>query len=235
MSVTTLGLIPARGGSKGIPGKNVRPLFGKPLIAYTIEAAARARCISRIVVSTDDPAVAQTASVWGAEAPFIRPAELGLDTTPMLPVMQHAVRSLEAGGSYYDLICLLQPTSPMRTPDDIDACIDLLQDTGADTVISVLPVPDRHNPHWVFEPDGAGGLRLSTGEATPIPRRQDLPPAWHREGSIYVVRRDVLMDRNTLYGSKIAGYVMDAARSVNIDEPADWDAAVSLMARFQTS
>lgn len=233
--MTTLGLIPARGGSKGIPGKNVRPLFGKPLIAYTIEAAAQAQRISRIVVSTDDPAVAQAASVWGAEVPFIRPAELGADTTPMLPVMQHAVRTLEERGSRYDLICLLQPTSPMRTPDDIDTCIGLLQDTGADTVISVLPVPEKHNPHWVFEPDGAGGLRLSTGEATPIPRRQELPPAYHREGSIYVVRRDVLMNRNTLYGTKIVGYVMDAARSVNIDEPADWDAAVSLMARSQTS
>lgn len=234
-SVTTLGLIPARGGSKGIPGKNVRPLFGKPLIAYTIEAAARARLISRVVVSTDDPAVAQTATLWGAETPFVRPAELGADTAPMLPVIQHAVRFLEESGSCYDLICLLQPTSPMRTPDDIDKCIGLLQDTGADTVISVLPVPDKHNPHWVFEPDGAGGLRLSTGEAMPVSRRQDLPPAYHREGSVYVVRRDVLMNRNTLYGPKVVGYVMDAARSVNIDEPADWDAAVSLMSRFQTS
>lgn len=233
--MTTLGLIPARGGSKGIPGKNVRPLFGKPLIAYTIEAAARAQRISRIIVSTDDAEVAQTASVWGAEVPFMRPAELGADTTPMLPVMQHAVRTLEESGSRYDLVCLLQPTSPMRTPDDIDACIGLLQDTGADTVISVLPVPEKHNPHWVFEADGAGGLRLSTGEATPIPRRQELPPAYHREGSIYVVRRDVLMHQNTLYGTKIVGYVMDAARSVNIDEPADWDAAVSLMSRLQTS
>jgi len=233
--VTTLALIPARGGSKGIPGKNVRPLFGKPLIAYTIEAAARAQRISRIVVSTDDPAVAQASTVWGAEVPFMRPAELGADTTPMLPVMQHAVRTLEESGSRYDLVCLLQPTSPMRHPDDIDACIGLLQEQNADTVISVLPVPEKHNPHWVFESDGAGGLRLSTGEATPIPRRQELPPAYHREGSIYIVRRDVLMNSNTLYGSKIVGYVMDAARSVNIDEPADWDAAVSLMSRSQTS
>jgi CMP-N-acetylneuraminic acid synthetase len=231
--VRTLGLIPARAGSKGIPGKNVRALFGKPLIAYSIEAAARARRINRIVVSTDDPAVAQTAQVWGAEAPFIRPAELATDTTPMLPVMQHAVRLLEESESYHDLICLLQPTSPMRTPDDIDECIGLLEQSGADTVVSVLPVPERYNPHWVFEPDDAGGLRLSTGEASPVPRRQDLPPAYHREGSIYIVRRDVLMDRNTLYGPRVVGYVMDAARSVNIDEPADWDAAVSLMSRSQ--
>jgi CMP-N-acetylneuraminic acid synthetase len=226
----TLGLIPARGGSKGIPGKNLRPMLGKPLIAHTIEAALRAAALTRVIVSTDDAAIAKTAVRWGAEAPFIRPAELATDSAPMVPVMRHAVAYLEERGDSYDFICLLQPTS-FRLPQDIDACVELMQSAAADTVISVLPVPAKHNPHWVFEPDGNGGLRLSTGEAAPVSRRQDLPPAYHRDGAVYVVRRDVLMQHNTLYGPKILGYEMDPARSVNIDDPADWEDAIKVMAR----
>jgi CMP-N-acetylneuraminic acid synthetase len=149
----------------------------------------------------------------------------------MVPVMQHAMGWLEQRGEQFDYVCLLQPTS-FRLPEDIDSCVNLLETRGADTVISVLPVPARHNPHWVFEPDGDSGLRLSTGERAPIGRRQDLPPAYHRDGAVYVVRRDVLMNENTIYGRKVVGYTMDAKRSFNIDEPADWDAAVTTISRL---
>jgi CMP-N-acetylneuraminic acid synthetase len=205
-------------------------MLGKPLIAHTIETALRTAKLNRIVVSTDDPAIAETAVRWGAEAPFLRPADLATDAAPMVPVMRHAVAYLEEQGDSYDVICLLQPTS-FRLPEDIDACVELMETAGADTVISVLPVPHKHNPHWVFEPDANGGLRLSTKEAQPVPRRQDLPPAYHRDGAVYLVRRDVLMQQNTLYGPKIVGYEMDPERSVNIDDPSDWDAAVSVLAR----
>lgn len=229
-----LGIIPARGGSKGIPRKNVALLNGRPLIAYTIESATQSARLTRTVVSTEDAEIAATAKLLGAETPFLRPAELARDDTPMLPVMRHAVSWVEAQGDRFDAICLLQPTNPMRTSRDIDGCVELMERSGADTVVTVLPVPHEHNPHWVFEPDAQGNLRLSTGEETPIPRRQELPPAFHREGSVYLVRRDVLMERNSLYGRRIAGYRMEPERSVNIDEPRDWNRASALVAQAHT-
>jgi len=117
----------------------------------------------------------------------------------------------------------------LRQPDDIDACVQLLFESQADCVVTVLPVPSEHNPHWVYFRDDQGFLRLSTGEEVPIPRRQLLPPAFHREGSVYVTRRDVLMKRNSLYGSQIAGYPMDPSRSVNIDTLEDWQRAEVLL------
>jgi CMP-N,N'-diacetyllegionaminic acid synthase len=229
-----LGVIPARGGSKGIPRKNVALLNGRPLISYTISSAMSSGRLTRTIVSTDDPETIATAASFGADAPFLRPAELARDDTPMLPVLVHAVNWIEEHGDRFDAVCLLQPTNPMRTAADIDGCIHLMESTGADTVVTVLPVPHVYNPHWVYEPDGNGNLRLSTGESDPIPRRQQLPPAFHREGSVYIVRRNVLMEQNTLYGERVAGYRMEPERSVNIDEPRDWTRATALVARSQT-
>jgi CMP-N-acetylneuraminic acid synthetase len=224
-----LGIVPARGGSKGVPGKNLRLLGGKPLLAHTAEAALAARLLARVILTTDDERIAEAGRRHGLDVPFLRPAELATDTAPTLPVVQHAVRTLEEAGDRYDAVCLLQPTNPLRTTDDIDGCIRLLEASGADAAVTVLAVPPEHNPHWVYFPDAAGFLRLSTGEATPIPRRQELPPAFHREGSVYVTRRDVLMDRNSLYGARLAGYVMDGRRSVNIDTMEDFERAEALL------
>lgn len=224
-----LAIIPARGRSKGIPRKNVRLLAGRPLLQYTAEAALAGRCLTRVVLSTEDEEIAEVGRRCGLDVPFLRPLELALDDTPTLPVLQHAVGALEKDGARFDAICLLQPTSPFRTPDDIDGCINLLIESGADSVVTVLPVPHEHNPHWVYFQDENGFLRLSTGETTPIPQRQLLPPAFHREGSIYVTRRDVLMEQNSLYGSKVVGFPMDPRRSVNIDTMGDWDRADALL------
>lgn len=224
-----LGLIPARGGSKGVPRKNLRPLGGKPLLQYTAECARAARRLARVVLSTDDAELAELGRRCGIDVPFVRPDELAADATPMLPVVVHALLELEAFGDAYDAVCLLQPTCPLRRPEDIDGCIDLLESAGADSVVTVLPVPHEHNPHWVYFVDDRGGLRLSTGEATPIPRRQDLPPAFHREGSVYVTRRDVIVERGSLYGDRLVGFPIDASRSVNIDTPDDWAVAESLI------
>lgn len=221
-----LGIIPARGGSKGIPGKNIRPLGGKPLLAWTAESALAARRLSRVVLTTDDEKIAEIGRVCGLEVPFLRPAELAMDDTPTLPVLQHAVAELEKAGDRFDAVCLLQPTSPFRRAGDIDGCIELLE-TGLDAVVSVLPVPPEHNPHWVYFRDGEGLLRLATGEDQPIPRRQELPPAFHRDGAIYVTRRDVLME-GSLYGKRLGGYLADS-RSVNLDTPADWEKAERLV------
>jgi CMP-N-acetylneuraminic acid synthetase len=222
-----LGVVTARGGSKGIPGKNVRPLGGKPLLVHTAEAALAARRLSRVVLTTDDEKIAEVGRACGLEVPFLRPAELAMDDTPTLPVLQHAVAELERAGDRFDAVCLLQPTSPFRRAGDIDGCIELLETAGLDAVVSVLPVPPEHNPHWVYFRDGEGLLRLATGEEQPIPRRQELPPAFHRDGAVYVTRRDVLMEGNSLYGRRLGGFVADS-RSVNLDTPADWEKAERL-------
>ncbi len=225
-----LGLIPARGGSKGVPRKNIRPLCGRPLLAYTAEAALASRRLSRVILSAEDDEIAEVARSCGVEVPFLRPAELARDETPMLPVAQHAVRFLEERGDYFDALCLLQPTNPLRSADDIDACIEMLDNSDADAVVTTLPVPAEYNPHWVYFRDAQGALHLSTGEAEPIPRRQELPPAFHREGSVYVTRRETLIERNSFYGARLLGYEMNAERCVNIDTLEDWERAERLIA-----
>lgn len=216
-----LGVIPARGGSKGIPHKNIAPLCGRPLLHYTAEAALAAQSLRDVVLSTDDPEIAAVGRRCGLEVPFLRPAELAQDSTPTLPVLQHTVQMLEAQGRRYDAICLLQPTNPLRRAEQIDACVQLLLERDADAVVTVLPVPHHYNPHWVLFEGPGGTLHWSTGEQDPIPRRQLLPSAWHREGSIYITRRDVLMEQNSLYGRTMVGYPLDPAYAVNIDSPAE--------------
>jgi CMP-N-acetylneuraminic acid synthetase len=230
-----LAIITARGGSKGIPRKNIRLLAGKPLLQYTAEAALAAKQLERVILSTEDEEIAQVGKICGLEVPFLRPPELARDDTPTLPVLQHAVNALEKTGARFDAICLLQPTAPLRQSKDIDACINLLAETGADSAVTVLSVPAEHNPHWVYFQDDKGFLRLSTGEDSPIPRRQLLPPAFHREGSVYVTRRDVLMEQNSLYGSKVAGFPIDPDRSVNIDTMEDWARAESIIREKKNS
>lgn len=224
-----LGIIPARGGSKGILRKNIQLLCGKPLIQYTAEAALKAQRLSRVILSTEDEEIAAVGRSCGLEVPFMRPVELAKDDAPTLPVLQHAVQWLEDQGDRYDFICLLQPTNPLRRAEDIDACLAMLEHGDFDSVVSVLPVPLEYNPHWVYLQEEDGLLRLSTNENMPIPRRQELPPAFHREGSIYATRRDVLMNEDSLYGRRVAGYLMDSATSVNIDGSKDWKLAEDLL------
>lgn len=228
--LSVLAVIPARGGSKGVPRKNIRLLAGKPLLQYTADAARAAKRLTRVVLSTDDEEIAAVGRRCGLEVPFLRPSALAQDTTPTIDVLLHLVRALEEKGERYDAICLLQPTAPLRGPELIDACIDLLGSSHADAVVTVLPVPAEHHPHWVYFQGGDGMLRLSNGANAPVPRRQDLPPAFHREGSVYVTRRNILMDDHSLYGERVAGYPVDPARSVNIDDLADWARAEALLA-----
>ena len=227
----TLGLVPARGGSKGIPRKNLRALAGRPLLEYTARTALAAASLSKVILSTDDEAIAETGRAAGLAVPFLRPAELAEDDTPTLPVVQHALRWLERHGERYDAVCLLQPTSPFRRPATIDGCVALLERSGADSVISVVPVPAEHNPHWVYFRSDDGLLRLSTGEASPIPRRQALPPAWCRDGSVYVVRAQIVLEGGTLYGDRVAGWISEEDDVVNLDEMDDWGRAEAIAAR----
>ena len=200
------------------------------MLQYTAEAALSSKYLTRVILSTEDDKIAECGRQCGIDVPFQRPQELARDETPMLPVVQHAIRFMEATGERFDALCLLQPTNPLRKREDIDGCIELLIESGADAVVTVLPVPSEHNPHWVYFKDESGHLRLSTGEPAPIPRRQELPPAFHREGSVYVTRRDVLIDQGSFYGSRLLGFPIDPARSVNIDTMDDWHRAEKLLA-----
>jgi len=188
-----------------------------------------AQKLTRVILSTEDEEIAEIGRSCGVEVPFLRPAELAQDSTPTLPVLLHALRWMETGDARFDAVCLLQPTSPLRRHEDIDGCIELLEHTDADAVVTVLTVPVEHNPHWVYFQGEDGLLRLSTGEDSPIPRRQELPAAFHREGSVYATRREVLVDKNSLYGERLIGFPVDPERSVNIDGPQDWERAERLL------
>jgi CMP-N,N'-diacetyllegionaminic acid synthase len=226
-----LGLIPARGGSKGVPGKNIRSLGGKPLLQWTAEAALASRTLSKVVLSTEDDAIASVGRNCGLAVPFRRPIELAGDDTPTLDVIQHALHALDELGDRFDAVCLLQPTSPFRKASEIDACVDLFVASDADAVLSVRPVPPEYNPHWVYFRLPDGSLRLSTGESQPLPRRQLLPPAFHRDGSLYVTRRHVIMELNSLYGARVLGYE-GSGNAINIDSEADWDRAEATVRDF---
>ncbi len=210
-------MIPARGGSKGVPGKNLREVGGTPLIAWSIEAAASARALYRTVVSTDDPSIAEVARRLGADVPFMRPADLGGDRVPMAPVLQHAVDAVETEeGERVDWVCLLQPTAPLRTVEDIEAAVSLAERTDCDSVISMVRVFDVHPVLMKRIEDGRlAPFCVPEVEGT---RRQDYdPPAYMRNGAIYLTRRDVLIQRGSIWGDSICPYVMPDDRSVSID------------------
>lgn len=208
-----------------MPGKNTRLLNGKPLIQYTIDKALQSVHLHTTLVSTDTAFIASLAINLGAEAPFIRPPELAQDHSPTLPVVQHALVWYAEQGLQFDAVCLLQPTSPFRSDGFIDQAIDRFKKSGADSLISVLPVPHEFNPHWLFELNGNHLLKIATGEATPITRRQELPPAFFRDGAVYITKTSVIMEQNSLYGSSIAYIESDPSLYVNIDTPEDWDRA----------
>jgi CMP-N-acetylneuraminic acid synthetase len=225
----TLAIIPARGQSKGIPRKNIKLLCGLPLLAYTARAALASRRVSSVILSTDDEEIAEVGRQHGLRVPFLRPAEMARDDSPTLPVIRHAIEWAEANGEFYEAVCILQPTTPLRSPELIDRCIALLETSGADSVTTMLPVPPRLNPHWVYFEDASGLFRLSTGESEPISRRQNLPPAFHRDGSVYVTRREIVIGHNSLFGQTLRGVLVDPGESVDIDSPEDWVLAESML------
>jgi CMP-N-acetylneuraminic acid synthetase len=222
---SVLGIIPARGGSKGIPRKNLAPLGGRPLIAYTCEAARESRRLSRVVVSTDDDEIANVARRLGVEVPFLRPASLAADQTPMVEVLVHVVTTLGSRDAYRpDAIVLLQPTSPFRRGSHIDAAVDLLESSGADSVVSVVAVPHQFTPSSLMRLDGDRLVRWD--EATAPTRRQDKPSLFARNGpAVLAVRTRVLLEQNVLYGSDTRGLPMAREDSIDIDDTFDLEVA----------
>ena len=235
-----LGVITARGGSKGIPGKNLKLLAGKPLLAYTVETARRSGALDRVILSTDDEAIAAAGRDLGCDVPFIRPQDLAQDETPHLPVIQHATRWMQERASYTpDAVMILQPTSPLRTTDDIVAAVGLLERSGADSVLSVNEVPVHSHPMRALRIDDHGDAVLFvSGDPVRkrINRRQDLPPAWVMNGAIYACRTTVLFNAEpSLYGNRVVAYRMPADRSISIDDLEDWHAAERVLASRHSS
>jgi CMP-N,N'-diacetyllegionaminic acid synthase len=229
--VSTLGLIPARGGSRGVPRKNLRVLGGKPLVAWAIEIAKAASRVDRVVVSTDDEEIADVCTRHGAEVPFLRPAELARDETPDRPVYDHAVEWLAERADYRpDVVVWLRPTAPLRKPRDVDAALDLLLDTGCDCVRSVCAA--EHHPLWMRTLQG-DRLRplLETGDETTFHQRQLLPPVYRLNGAVDVVRSSSVAHTDGLFGGDVRGYVMPAERSVDLDSELDFAFAELLVER----
>lgn len=226
-----LALIPARGGSKGVPKKNIKFLGKLPLIDYTIESAKNSKFITKIVVSTDDNEIAIAAEMSGFKPPFIRPVEFAQDTSTSIEVVQHAIAFFETQNIFFDAVCLLQPTSPFREKGSIDLAIKKFIATNADCLVSVLPIPVEYNPHWAFEEDENGLLKIATGDEKIITRRQDLPKTFYRDGSIYITKTAVVKN-GSLYGKSVAYLESNPQFHVNIDTMKDWEKAELLLTQI---
>lgn len=224
-----LGIVPARGGSKGVPGKNVRPLAGHTLLEYTARAARGSGVLDRVILSTDSPEIADAGRRAGLEVPFMRPVTLSADDTPMLPVVQHALESLARGGWSPDMVVLLQPTSPLRRPDHIRDAITTLRATKADSVVTVVEVPRHLSPDYVMRID-EGRLQPFLPAGARVTRRQDARPAYSRDGTVYAFWRATLERSGGIYGDDCRPLLINADESLSIDSPADWDAAERLLA-----
>ncbi|MDP3956288.1 MAG: acylneuraminate cytidylyltransferase family protein [bacterium] len=231
-----LAIITARGGSKSIPRKNIKPFFGKPLLAWSAIAAQESRVVDRLIISTDDEEIAQTARSYNVEVPFMRPEELAQDTTPSLPVLQHAVSWLNENEQYKpDYVLLLEPTSPARQAFHISDAVQMALARGADSVISLGEVPGHFNMRWQVSMDNDGSAQLVDG--TPwsqvITRRQDLPLTHFRNGVFYLFKTELLFaNEPSLYGEKVYGYPVEAKYSIDIDNPEDWVMAERLFAEL---
>jgi len=213
-AMKVLCVIPARGGSSNAPLQNIRMLAGKPLLAYTAETALAAARLAGVVLSTDDQDVAEVGRRCGLE-PFLRRAGAPADNRAMA---QDAVKQFEATGETCDAVCILDPATPFRRPEDIDRSIALLEKSGADAVVSVVPVPQEYHPRQVY-------LQAADGSLAPVSGSENLPPAFHHDGSVCVIRRDALMNGQGLLAGRTVGYVVDAVGFVRLDRPEDWGRA----------
>jgi CMP-N-acetylneuraminic acid synthetase len=225
-----LGLVPARAGSKGLPGKNVRLLAGRPLLEYTAVAARASGVLDRVVLSTDSEEIAEAGRRVGLEVPFTRPASLAADDTPMLPVIKHAIDVLASDCWVAEIVVLLQPTSPLRRPGHIRDAVHILRETNADSVVSVVELPRHLSPDYVMTIED-GALKPFLPEGHRITRRQDARPAYSRDGTVYACWRRTIEHFDSIYGDNCRPLVVAATDSLSIDSPADWEAAKSALLR----
>ncbi|MBF0267907.1 MAG: acylneuraminate cytidylyltransferase family protein [Alphaproteobacteria bacterium] len=223
-----LAVICGRGGSKGLPRKNVLELGGKPLVAWSVAAALGAKSIGRTILSTDDDEIAAAARQAGCDVPFMRPPELASDTASIYDVLFHA---LDNAGQTYDMVVLLQATSPLRTSRDIDACIDLCVSTNAPSCISVTVAAKP--PHWMYVQDSNGCLLPALPSESQLDRRQDAPVYYLPNGAVYVARTDWLRQNNSFVGHGTRAYLMPNWRSVDVDSYLDLVYARAILAELE--
>ena len=220
----------ARGGSKGVPRKNLRPLAGKPLIAHAIDVARRSRLVSRVVVSTDDPEIAAVARANGAEVPFMRPVELALDDAPEWAAWQHALRTVgdPAPGVPWDAFVCIPPTSPLRTVEDVDACVQRLLDGSADIVIAVTPA--ARSPYFnMVTLDATGAAHLVIRPAAAVVRRQDAPQIYDMTTVAYAARPEFVLTSSSMFEGRVAAVVVPNERAIDIDTELDFAVAEFLL------
>jgi len=224
MKPYVVGCIFARGGSKGVPRKNVRLLAGRPLIAYAIETARASRWIARAVVSTDDEEIAAIAQQYGAEVPFMRPAELARDDSPEWLAWQHAIRAL----GKMDIFVSIPPISPLRAVEDVDACIQMLLEDTADAVITVCPA--HRNPYFnMVTLDSAGYAHLMIQPDRPVHCRQDAPAAYDMTTVAYAARPEFVLRAQSLFEGKLKAVIVPAERALDIDTELDFKFAEFLL------
>ena len=224
---TVLAIIPARGGSKGIPRKNITNLAGKPLIAWTIEEAKKSKYIDRLILSSEDKEIIQVAKEWGCEVPFVRPAELAKDDTPGIEPVIHAINTLD---QKYDYVVLLQPTAPLRSLEDIDGCIETCLTSSAPSCVSVKEV-DQH-PYLMYEVDKTGFLKQFLNQKKEINRRQDLPPVYILNGAVYVADSILLGKSRSFLMPSTKAFVMPKERALDIDDFIDFKLCEILINRL---
>ncbi len=212
-----LAVIPARGGSKGVPRKNIRMLAGKPLIAWTIEAAMGSGVVDQLVVSTDDEEIGQIALAWGAEVPGLRPAALARDETGSMEVVLHVAKQIDV----FDWLLLLQPTSPLRSADDIRGIMTFALERRAPSVVSVCE--SSSSPVWMYNLDAHARLSSILPNGDHTYRRQELSPAYQLNGALYLMRREWLLTNTRFVGDDTLGYSMPPERSADINTQLDWE------------
>ncbi|MDD5530157.1 MAG: acylneuraminate cytidylyltransferase family protein [bacterium] len=216
---TILGLVLARGGSKGLPGKNIRPLFGKPLIAWTIERALASTYLDKVIVNTDDRKIADISEKYGAEIPFMRPKRLATDNAKSMDVVLHTINWIEKNNKPYDLVMLLQPTSPLRKTEDIDNSIKLLFNKEALSIVSVCET--EHHPYWSNKLPEDKCMKDFIDKKVINKNRQELPVFYRLNGAIYLTYWDYFKKHKTFLGRETFAYVMPKERSIDIDEEID--------------
>lgn len=221
-----LGIIPARGGSKGVPGKNIRDLAGKPLIAWTIEAAKKTRYIDACIVSTDNEKIREVSEKWGGYCPFLRPTEIAQDDSSSVDVVLHGMEEMPG----YDYVVLLQPTCPLRLPQDIDGCIEKCISHGVESCVSVTE--SEHSPYWMYSMDENGILcPILNLDYDSWYQRQKLPKTYQLNGAVYVARVDFVRQHHRLLDKGTIGYVMPKENSYDIDTSIDFEIAELVMSR----
>lgn len=224
---TILGIIPARGKSKALPHKNIKPIRGKPLIAWTINAARKSRYLDRVIVSTEDETIRQIARNFRADTPFLRPKHLATDNAKTIDVIFHALNWLEDKGELYDLVILLQPTSCLRLSKDIDNSIELLFSKEAKSIVSVCEV--EHHPHWANTLPKDHSMERFLNPKILNKNRQALPRFYRLNGAIYLAYTDYVKRKNGFFGKETLAYIMPKDRSIDIDEDLDFRIADFLL------